>query len=159
TQSRVTGTCPSAQSMTGVNQDGTVACAPIWSLTGNTGINPNAQFIGTTDAQPLVVRVNNFAGFRVEPGVFNEHNIVGGSALNVIDPDLYGSTIGGGGQTLIDGRQHITGPYSTIAGGAANTAGHGGAIGGGVSNTTNAFAGTVPGGVSNLAGGSFSFAA
>ena len=30
-----------------------------WSLTGNSGINPSTNFIGTTDAQPLKFRVNN----------------------------------------------------------------------------------------------------
>src|SRR6185436_6917511 len=30
-----------------------------WSLSGNTGINPSNNFIGTTDAQPVRFRVNN----------------------------------------------------------------------------------------------------
>jgi hypothetical protein len=30
-----------------------------WSLTGNSGTNPSTNFIGTTDAQPLMFRVNN----------------------------------------------------------------------------------------------------
>src|SRR5580765_2560432 len=30
-----------------------------WSLTGNSATNPNINFLGTTDAQPLVFRVNN----------------------------------------------------------------------------------------------------
>jgi hypothetical protein len=30
-----------------------------WSLTGNSGTNPSANFIGTTDAQPLMFRINN----------------------------------------------------------------------------------------------------
>ena len=30
-----------------------------WSLTGNAGTNPSTNFIGTTDAQPLMFRVNN----------------------------------------------------------------------------------------------------
>lgn len=30
-----------------------------WSLTGNAGTDPNANFIGTTDDQPLKLRVNN----------------------------------------------------------------------------------------------------
>jgi hypothetical protein len=31
----------------------------IWSLSGNTGINPATHFIGTTDAQPLRLLINN----------------------------------------------------------------------------------------------------
>src|SRR5580765_1958317 len=30
-----------------------------WSLTGNANTNPSTNFIGTTDAQPLIFRVNN----------------------------------------------------------------------------------------------------
>jgi hypothetical protein len=30
-----------------------------WALTGNSGTNPAVNFLGTTDAQPLVIRVNN----------------------------------------------------------------------------------------------------
>src|SRR5256885_976471 len=30
-----------------------------WSLTGNAGTNPSTNFLGTTDAQPLVIKVNN----------------------------------------------------------------------------------------------------
>jgi hypothetical protein len=30
-----------------------------WSLTGNSGTNPSTNFIGTTDVQPLMFRVNN----------------------------------------------------------------------------------------------------
>ncbi len=33
--------------------------ANAWSLTGNAGTNPTTQFLGTSDAQPLVVRTNN----------------------------------------------------------------------------------------------------
>ncbi|HYK45526.1 MAG TPA: tail fiber domain-containing protein [Parafilimonas sp.] len=30
-----------------------------WSLTGNSGTNPSTNFIGTTDAQPFLIKVNN----------------------------------------------------------------------------------------------------
>src|SRR6185503_10377486 len=30
-----------------------------WSLTGNAGTSPATNFVGTTDAQPLVLRANN----------------------------------------------------------------------------------------------------
>lgn len=36
-----------------------------WSLTGNTGTNPNTNFIGTKDAQPLVIRTNDAERLRV----------------------------------------------------------------------------------------------
>ncbi|GIV53724.1 MAG: hypothetical protein KatS3mg039_0242 [Candidatus Kapaibacterium sp.] len=36
-----------------------------WSLTGNAATNPATQFLGTSDAQPLVVRTNNLERMRV----------------------------------------------------------------------------------------------
>ena len=159
TQARVTGACPAGQTMTGVNQDGTVACAAVWSLAGNAGTNPATQSIGTTDAQPLVIRVNGFPGLRIEPANFNEHNVVGGAFLNVVDPGIWGATIAGGGQTLAEGRNRVNGFYGTVSGGAGNTAGGTSAVGGGVLNTASNEASTVPGGMMNLAGGWYSFAA
>lgn len=41
--------------------------AQSWNLNGNTGINPLTNFIGTTDNQPLVLKSNNNAGFRLLP--------------------------------------------------------------------------------------------
>ncbi|MGE3800518.1 MAG: hypothetical protein AB7H80_05815, partial [Candidatus Kapaibacterium sp.] len=38
-----------------------------WLLTGNGGTNPATNFLGTTDAQALVVRTNNVERFRVDP--------------------------------------------------------------------------------------------
>jgi trimeric autotransporter adhesin len=159
TQARVTGACPAGQSMTGVNQDGTVACAAVWGLAGNAGTNPTSQFIGTTDLQPLVIRVNGFTGLRIEPANFNEHNVIGGAFLNVVDPGIWGATIAGGGQTLAEGRNRVSGFYGTVSGGVGNTAGGTSAVGGGVLNTATNEAATVPGGMSNLAGGWYSFAA
>jgi trimeric autotransporter adhesin len=42
-----------------------------WSLTGNTGINPANQFIGTTDEQPLRFRVNNTWAGEIHPTSYN----------------------------------------------------------------------------------------
>jgi hypothetical protein len=36
-----------------------------WALTGNSGTNPAVNFLGTTDAQPLVIRTNNTERMRV----------------------------------------------------------------------------------------------
>lgn len=36
-----------------------------WSLTGNSGTNPNTNFIGTTDNQPLVIKANNSEHMRI----------------------------------------------------------------------------------------------
>ena len=39
--------------------------ASLWSLTGNAGTNPATNFLGTTDAQPLVIKTNNTETARV----------------------------------------------------------------------------------------------
>jgi hypothetical protein len=36
-----------------------------WTLTGNSGTNPAVNFLGTTDAQPLVIRTNNTERMRI----------------------------------------------------------------------------------------------
>jgi hypothetical protein len=36
-----------------------------WALTGNSGTNPAVNFLGTTDAQPLVIRTDNTERLRV----------------------------------------------------------------------------------------------
>lgn len=39
-----------------------------WLVTGNSGLNPNTNFLGTTDNQPLVVRTNGAERLRIEAG-------------------------------------------------------------------------------------------
>lgn len=39
-----------------------------WSVTGNAGLNPNNNFIGTTDATDLVIKTNNVEKIRVTSG-------------------------------------------------------------------------------------------
>jgi hypothetical protein len=38
-----------------------------WNRTGNSGTNPAINFLGTTDAQPLVMRTNNIERMRITP--------------------------------------------------------------------------------------------
>jgi hypothetical protein len=49
--------------------DSLVVATPFaWQLKGNSGTNPATNFLGTTDAQPLVVRTNGSERLRVESG-------------------------------------------------------------------------------------------
>jgi len=49
--------------------DSVVVATPFaWQLKGNSGTNPATNFLGTTDAQPLVLRTNGSERLRVESG-------------------------------------------------------------------------------------------
>ncbi|WP_051884557.1 hypothetical protein [Chryseobacterium luteum] len=41
--------------------------AQSWNLTGNSGINPSNNFLGTTDSQPLVLKTNSTEVMRILP--------------------------------------------------------------------------------------------
>ena len=53
-----------------------------WGLTGNTGTNPATNFIGTTDVQPLIFKVNNDFSGKIEYGN-NANTLLGWKAGNV----------------------------------------------------------------------------
>ncbi|MCO6465827.1 MAG: hypothetical protein J5I53_04345, partial [Bradyrhizobiaceae bacterium] len=62
--------------------------AAAWTLLGNSGTNPATNFIGTTDAQPLVFRTNNTeAGRFLSTGELQLASIAG--AVNVAVPAGY----------------------------------------------------------------------
>ena len=42
-----------------------------WALTGNSGTNPSNNFIGTTDDQPLIFKVNNTWAGQLHPDIAN----------------------------------------------------------------------------------------
>jgi hypothetical protein len=148
-----------------------------WSLTGNAGTNPANNFIGTTDAQPLVGRVNNSralytqyvtapdGGFR-----YDAINIVNGFFQNTVAPGVVGATIAGGGNrytntsnnAFTDSINQVTDHFGTIAGGSGNRAGDADTIlgngrwatvGGGVNNIAGTRFATVGGGNQNTASG------
>src|SRR6188768_1732154 len=56
---------PNWQAITGNNSSGG------WNLTGNNGINPSTQFMGTTDNQPLRFRINNIRVGELHPATGN----------------------------------------------------------------------------------------
>ena len=56
-----------------------------WQLTGNSGTNPNINFIGTTDAQDLVLRTNNSERMRIK----SNGQVVVGSADPFDATDLF----------------------------------------------------------------------
>jgi hypothetical protein len=181
-QRRVSGSCAAGQSIRVINEDGTVTCEVDdvgsfsgWNLTGNAGTNPSTNFIGTTDGQALMFRVNNVRAFRIEPNATSP-NIIGGHSGNITTAGVYGATIGGGGEsgnnnwvtdnygTVGGGRNNKAGDnagtlddksYATVGGGDHNNAsGYISTVGGGYHNAASSYYSTVGGGTNNTASGS-----
>jgi hypothetical protein len=166
-QSRVAGQCAPGQSIRVVNQDGTVACEPDdtgWALAGNAGTDPATQFLGTTDAQPLVLRANNAVALRLSRGPVLP-NLIGGSTQNSVTAGVDAATIAGGGGGTSDGANRVTDHYGVVGGGYGNLAGNDvgtasdaqfAAVAGGLSNRATGGWATVGGGNSNVASGASS---
>lgn len=175
-QRRIGANCPAGEFLRAINEDGTVACSvdtigpPAWGLAGNAGTDPLTQFIGTTDAQPLVLRTRNTPSLRLEPSVILftglpiTSNTIAGSSTNGVASGIRGGVIGGGGAPLGDsdpsfqseGPNEVTGHYGTVSGGMANRAGNlipvGGAfttVAGGRNNTSSGESSTIGGGEFN----------
>ena len=140
----------SGAGVTGVNAAslGGLTATNFWSTTGNAGTTPGLHFIGTTDAQPLELRVSNARAARYElvsdPTLFwYSLNMLSGYFYNTVSAGVIGATVAGGGyyyDDFIAGQvfpNAVTGHFGTVSGGADNTA---------------AYCGTVPGGTNNFAG-------
>ena len=153
-----------------------VTLAAGWNLSGNAGTNPTTNFIGTTDDQPLEVRVNNTPVVRYELNMAPttagtpSPNIIAGYSGNSATAGVKGSVIAGGGlenANIVDGdwavisggRDNRAGrmapysAYSTVGGGASNASlGQWSSVGGGKNNTANASGSAIPGGIRLITG-------
>lgn len=150
------------------------AIGACWSTVGDSGSNPATHFLGTTDAQPLVLRTRNAQSLRIEPttvlsgGLPITANIIAGSSHNAVLAGVRGATIAGGGVPLGDSDpdlsseapNRVSDSYGSIGGGYANVAGDDGGtttdrafatIGGGFANSAAGSHATVAGGSSNSA--------
>ena len=135
-----------------------------WGLMGNASTVPGVNFLGTSDNQPLELRVNGQRALRIEPNTNGSPNFVGGASVNQIDAGVVGATIAGGGGTLAPGVSYtnrISGDFGVIGGGVGNTIQSntfGATIGGGQLNTIEsvAYRSTIGGGAFNtVQAGSF----
>ena len=133
-----------------------------WALAGNGGTDPAANFVGTTDNQPLCVRVNNTRVMRYEPNATSP-NIIGGWNGNSVTTGALGATIAGGGSAEGGALQNrVTDNYGAIGGGMQNTAGDNAGstgdarfatVGGGLNNTASGEGSTVGGGCHHTSSG------
>ena len=147
-----------------------------WDTEGNAGTDPALNFIGTTDAQPLVLRTRNAQSLRLEPsstlfgGVPATANVIGGSSANGVAAGVRGATIAGGGLPLGDSDpdylseapNRVTDDFGVVGGGWGNVAGDndpnlfsglGATVAGGIVNSATANSSTVSGGSGNFATG------
>jgi len=133
-----------------------------WDTAGNAGTNPTTDFLGTTDAQSLVMRANNQRILLLDPTT-NGANVVSGSGSNLVESTKQGQTIAGGGDTRnVCGasfnescRNEIDDEFGTIGGGRGNEiiAGNYSTIGGGFDNSIQQESATISGGEQNTSNG------
>ena len=132
--------------------------ANAWQLGGNTGTDPDTDYIGTNDETAFEIHVDNRRALRMEP-VFDSTwgegvNMLAGHLDNVVEPGVTGATIAGGGGGGFRANE-VLADFGTVAGGRGNTA-DGFAestVSGGLDNTAEAAQSTVSGGLSNIASG------
>ncbi len=123
-----------------------------WSLSGNLGTSPGANFLGTIDTEPMEIWAGDARAMRLEPDPTGNGspNVIGGAPANVVTGGLAGATIAGGGATGFPNQ--VTASYGAIGGGENNTAGgqisH---VGGGYQNSASGYISTIAGGAYNNA--------
>ena len=145
-----------------------------WNLTGNAGLDPAVNFLGTTDFQPLLFNVYGERALRLDyanyfydvaNGYYYEgNNITGGYAGNSIKAGVVGGVIAGGGLVDSNGAKgypnKVYDQGGAIVGGINNSVGTDNAlttdsayafIGGGSSNTAYGYASVIGGGQLNTA--------
>jgi len=114
-----------------------------WQTGGNSGTTPGADFPGTTDNQPVLIRANNQRALRLEPTA-DGANLIGGHPNNVVFNGVVGAVIAGGGASNL--ANEVSANHAVAVGGLGNSAhGQQAFIGGGRGNRATG-AGAVVGG-------------
>ena len=143
--------------------DGTIAAVDVnaasfnttfWQVAGNAGTTAGAHFLGTTDNQPLEIKVNGLRALRLEPNTNGAPNLIGGSPRNFVGAGVVGATIAGGGATNYGGVAYtnsVLSDFGVVGGGRRNNIGVNArysAIGGGQDNNiaANSTYATIAGG-------------
>ena len=144
---------------------GGLSAANFWKTVGNTGTSPGANFLGTADNQPLIIRANNLPvmQFAYASNTVSGYspNVIGGNNVNSIAAGVVGGTVGGGGGKGTNGvlsPNQVNADFGTISGGSSNAISSFGtyaSIGGGWQNTASQGLATVGGGVQNTANNAY----
>ena len=102
-------------SSSGVTRAARAAAFPplFWSLTGTSGTNPSADFLGTHDAQPLVLRTNNAEAMRIAAN----GNVGIGTTIPTVKLTINGSVSATGGTFTNPINGSITGNAGTVSNG------------------------------------------
>ncbi len=128
-----------------------------WGLTGNAGTDPYVNFLGTTDNQPLIVKVNGERVLRLAPTA-GVPNVIAGCIDNGVGAGVEGAAIGGGGFYSFWGN-YVMGDYGVVSGGYSNQAGAADStfatVGGGTGNYATGVGATIGGGGWNSASDDF----
>jgi len=163
----ISGFFPNAMSLTNVNNtfagDGTgltnvnaatlggLSASNFWKLGGNASTTAGTHFLGTTDNQPLEIKVNGLRALRIEDNGDSADlgtepdgapNLIGGSPANVVGAGVVGATIAGGGSTNYDGfyGNRVLSDFGVVGGGSGNVI------------STNLVFETIAGGFANYIG-------
>lgn len=156
----------------------TIIGSGFWRLAGNSGTDPTNDFLGTTDAIDLELRVNSSGASSRRLRLFSagglqrfdgttRPNNPGNGAVDLQSSRSAITQVASGGNSVIAGGSNntagndyatvgggstntATGQYSTIAGGQNNTVpNNNSTVGGGSTNAASGNASTIAGGVSN----------
>lgn len=161
---QLTGIIPSSLlSGTYANLDagtlGGLGAGRFWKLAGNGGTTAGIDFVGTTDNQPLEMKVNGQRAMRLEPRAAGAPNVIGGSVGNSVGGSVFGVTIGGGSGNTVPNSAYTNALYATIGGGSGNTVPLGAfaTIAGGSANTVGVETGHGESSYSFVGGGGSNF--
>ena len=173
-QRRVNGSCAPGSSIRTINADGTVACETddIGAGAANAFVQGGNAFgatavLGTSDSQPLEVRVSSQRAVRYQwPTGSEAPNLVAGHSANSAQESLVGQVVGGGGRggnlcidpiTIQQGRacaNSTSAEMAVVAGGESNQATfRNSTVSGGYGNTASGDSSTVSGGAANRSAG------
>ncbi|MDB6109109.1 MAG: hypothetical protein JWR69_859 [Pedosphaera sp.] len=132
---------------------GGLGASNFWHLNGNTATIPGTQFLGTTDNQPFILKVNNAQALRLEPA------LSGGTIFpNVIFGAFSAIQSGESASVIAGGREHsIQATTAAISGGWRHRILVGASdsiIGGGQNNviSNNSISATISGGTIQVVG-------